>query len=169
MTNPLYQRTFDHIVRHMYKQGKPAASEGGCYYRTANSDFGGPQLSCAIGCLIPDDKYDESLEGVTPATRYRGYNEWDPNEEVDRNNGRVDLFWSVLAPLGFADNPADREFLQRLQTAHDTAMAQYGITWFNDFASRMRKVAEDYEISTDVIDSVTAHERTSLANAINLD
>ena len=52
------QKTFDTMVDHLYKQGGPAINDiGGCLYRGPNGS------KCAIGCLIPDEEYKDSMEG----------------------------------------------------------------------------------------------------------
>lgn len=55
------QEVFDFIVRHILDQGEPAIKGNGpdanyCQYRTENG------LSCAAGCLIPDEDYEASME-----------------------------------------------------------------------------------------------------------
>lgn len=55
MTN---QEIFDRVVRHLAKQGRPAAyDDGTCAYRMPDGE------ACAIGCLIPDENYSRRLEG----------------------------------------------------------------------------------------------------------
>ena len=55
MTN---QEAFDKIVARLIDgTGRADDGEGGCMYRAPNG------LSCAVGCLIPDDEYDEGIEG----------------------------------------------------------------------------------------------------------
>lgn len=51
------QEVFDKVAKHLLTQKKAAlASNGSCQYRTASG------LSCAVGCLIPDDVYVISME-----------------------------------------------------------------------------------------------------------
>jgi hypothetical protein len=70
-TTRLYDGTqqglFDTVVAHLFTQGRPALvtgdddsdrSTGDCLYRGPNG------TKCAIGCLIPDDRYSESLEDL---------------------------------------------------------------------------------------------------------
>jgi len=55
---PSVQEIFNKVSTHLLKQGRPARnSEGYCRYRTADG------LSCAVGCLIPDEFYSPSFEG----------------------------------------------------------------------------------------------------------
>lgn len=51
------QETFNLVVAHLRKQGTRAMHDDNCAYR---DDSG---RKCAIGCLIPDDDYDDDLEG----------------------------------------------------------------------------------------------------------
>lgn len=55
-------------VRHMLSQGRPGYDYGteSCQYRAKLVD--GRILSCAIGGLIPDDKYSADIEGEPPQT-----------------------------------------------------------------------------------------------------
>lgn len=55
------QQTFETMVTHLRKQGHPArnASNTTCVYRGPNKTM------CADGCLIPDDDYDDSIEGAS--------------------------------------------------------------------------------------------------------
>lgn len=59
MTN---QVMFNKVAKHLLKQGNKATemSNGACRYRGIEG------RKCAIGCLIPDNKYDPSWEGDTP-------------------------------------------------------------------------------------------------------
>lgn len=54
-----YQDTFNKVARHLLAQDTKSEDENGnCLYR-------GPDgLKCAIGVLIPDDKYYKTLEGI---------------------------------------------------------------------------------------------------------
>ena len=52
------QEVFDFVVNHLRTQGKQAVDrDGDCQYCTPDG------LKCAVGCLIPDDKYDPCIEG----------------------------------------------------------------------------------------------------------
>lgn len=54
------QKTFNTIVDHLYKQGCASVNDAGqCLYRGPNG------TKCAIGCLIPDDIYTKSMEGIS--------------------------------------------------------------------------------------------------------
>jgi len=52
------QKTFNKVVRHLLKQKKRSAREGGrlCLYRGPNG------MKCAIGCLIPNKEYKEKMD-----------------------------------------------------------------------------------------------------------
>lgn len=52
------QEIFDKVARHLLTQNKQSVDQmGGCSYRGENN------TKCAIGCLIDDEHYCESLEG----------------------------------------------------------------------------------------------------------
>lgn len=81
---PERQEVFDKITKHLLDQGRPSSVENPlngqrtCLYR-------GPEgLSCAAGCLIDDEHYDEALENqsvnsfqVMNALRLSGINTGD--------------------------------------------------------------------------------------------
>lgn len=56
MSEPTRQEIFDRVAKHLLAQNEAAVCEGVCQYR-----YNG--LSCAVGCLITDEHYDEMLEG----------------------------------------------------------------------------------------------------------
>lgn len=51
------QEAFTKVVRHLRKQGKLSTRGGICQYRAPDGSM------CAIGCLIPDEKYEPRMEG----------------------------------------------------------------------------------------------------------
>ena len=51
------QSLFETVARHLFAQGERSLSTRGCAYRGVNG------TSCAVGCVIPDDLYRESMEG----------------------------------------------------------------------------------------------------------
>lgn len=55
------QEVFDTVCKHLVKQGRRAVnlSHGQCKYRASNGD------KCAVGVLIPDDRYRLDMEGMT--------------------------------------------------------------------------------------------------------
>ena len=70
------QEVYDTVVMHLRKQGRPALMEGSsrdtCAYRGADN------TSCAVGCLIPDEYYDDKYEGHNVGQLVeRGYLEFD--------------------------------------------------------------------------------------------
>lgn len=52
------QEIFDKVSNHLLTQKEQARGHGDCVYW--DRDHG---LKCAIGCLIPEDKYMEEIEG----------------------------------------------------------------------------------------------------------
>jgi hypothetical protein len=61
------QEVFEKVSRHLFEQGEPSMGSIGvlknaCLYRNPKG------LKCAIGCLIPDDKYKDSLENTSASS-----------------------------------------------------------------------------------------------------
>lgn len=55
---PPEQEIFNEVATHLLKQGKASrVNFGVCLYR------GPDNTSCAVGCLIPDEMYDQKMEG----------------------------------------------------------------------------------------------------------
>ena len=52
------QEVFSKVVRHLFTQGGQARRDQLCVYR------GEDGTSCAVGCLIADDIYQPSMEGI---------------------------------------------------------------------------------------------------------
>lgn len=53
------QEMFEKVYEHLFTQGERAVHMGCCRYRIDNG------MTCAIGCLIPDDLYRPEMEGLT--------------------------------------------------------------------------------------------------------
>lgn len=54
------QEVFDQVARHLLTQKEKSVDlKGHCQYRSESG------LSCAVGCLIAEDEYDESIENVS--------------------------------------------------------------------------------------------------------
>lgn len=53
------QEVLDKVANHLLTQMEVSADEFGCKYRGPNG------LKCAIGCLIPDEKYIPAMEGLS--------------------------------------------------------------------------------------------------------
>lgn len=84
MTN---QEIMDKVVNHLLTQNERAQTGSGCRYRAIRS---GKLLMCAVGCLIPDELYEEELEGRTvltgPVIKALGYRLTDKDLTNDRIN-----------------------------------------------------------------------------------
>jgi hypothetical protein len=59
MKRKTHQEIFNTVAAHLLKQGGQATNKHGrCKYRTPEGS------QCAIGCLIPADKYHRRIEGI---------------------------------------------------------------------------------------------------------
>ena len=111
------QEAFDHVIKHLTTQ--PRAKEGlRCVYRTDDG------RKCAIGCFIPDDKYDSDFEG----RNVRQLMQSGPSKEFFRS-----LFRGVSPPL-----------LHMLQNLHDT---DFFFKSYTDFRMQAYALAEAFELS----------------------
>ena len=67
------QETFDTVAKHLLTQGRKSLDvDGGCRYLAPGGE------RCAAGCLIPDDEYDSTFEGmqVWGVARRRKWADW---------------------------------------------------------------------------------------------
>jgi hypothetical protein len=88
------QKAYETIRAHLIKQGRPAKDPmtRSCFYRTEGG------LKCAVGCLIDDAVYDETLEDATPL-----------NQSVQQ----------ALKASGWVFTFDGYQFLRELQESHD--------------------------------------------------
>jgi len=115
------QEVFDKVATHLLTQMVRSADEDGCLYRGPNG------LKCAIGCLIPDDKYDSGMEGLAA----------------------VSILVDKALPISIPDEEAFNswsEYLRVFQQIHDHFHPAY---WFSD----LEELALIYQLSTDCLDS----------------
>lgn len=112
------QEIFDRVAAHLLLQGQRAmssAATGGtrCSYR-ANG------MSCAIGCLISDEAYAETLEGAG----------------VNSRKVQAALVASGVSPAGELPN----SLLRSLQRVHDDA--EDGDYYLTNIREALRAVAD---------------------------
>lgn len=118
------QETFDTVARALVKQGGPSLNEvNRCAYRGENG------ARCAVGHLIPDDRYDPSMENESAGHR------------------RVA---PVLRGLG-----VDVYLAGALQRTHDGTV-KHPAGWLTAWADSMRRIAESYGLSTAALDEALA-------------
>lgn len=120
---PSMQETFDTVVTHLRRQGAKAEIHGAspgekiCAYRAIDGK------RCAVGCLIPDDRYRPSFEytvvGGTEAT----------------HNDRANAVTRLIEELGH-----EIDLVIALQNVHDDAeVAQW--------ERRLDQVAQDFGLN----------------------
>lgn len=102
---PSLQETFDTVVKHLLTQNKRSEDRysTGCKYKTSTG------LKCAVGCLIPDDKYSPEMEGSSTLF------------------GQVKL---LMEDLGH-----DISLLGRLQGIHDSELVRFWPIHLTELAS----------------------------------
>lgn len=109
---PSKQETFDTVVGALIKQGRPSVGEGKCKYRGPNGD------KCAVGHLIPDSKYRETMEG-------RAIND-------------MAVFYVVQ---GLGHNVA---LVESLQMAHDDYSSMPN--FMSNFIAMAKEISRDYRL-----------------------
>lgn len=123
------QTLFDKAVVHLFDQGRPAhihrdgVKTSTCAYR------GGGTTACAVGCLIPDDRYVPEMEEHTV------------DDEIVRN------IMPELQPFEL--------MLYDVQSVHDTNAARdtEGAFERDSLAQALGHVADKYGLSRSVIDA----------------
>ncbi len=109
------QSVFNQMIEHLVEQGEPAIdSEYKCVYRTSSGKM------CAIGCLIPDDKYDPDFEGSSAS----------------------DIAGMVLPFPLHGDDPT---FLDECQTCLHDRPSRHA-TFLRDMRSEAKRLAYKYDL-----------------------
>jgi len=90
------QLIFDTAVNGIREQGKRAIKDTKCVYRAPDG------CKCAVGHMIPDDKYDPRLENFTASAK--------------------EIIYSLAPEFGVEYNQESGEFLRGLQVCHDAAL-----------------------------------------------
>lgn len=97
------QEAFSKVCIHLATQARRATNSGGCAYHATNGD------KCAIGCLIPDDKYYPTIEGKA-----------------------IDLILSQSYTLASLFKGVSKDLLFDLQRMHDDIIIS---SWFDRLIS----------------------------------
>lgn len=112
------QDVFNIVVTHLFAQGKAARdSAGQCRYRTREG------LSCAVGCLIPDEVYRPEMEGA-------------PVKKIVR-----EFYGFLPKDIAYHEN-----LLRALQLVHD--YNGYGFENDKNVLSKLAHVAVTYRVNT---------------------
>lgn len=124
LTDP--QEIFDTVARHLFTQGERSFNNilsKLCAYRGKNG------MKCAIGCLIPDGRYELSIEGKTV---YR------------------------LSENKFPEWGPIREFLGELQIAHDQCENWYNT---KTMRKELRRISDKFRLNADILDTLSFEDR----------
>jgi hypothetical protein len=122
--DPTLQEVFDHVARHLLKQGKV------CRVSHSPALHWGP-LSCAVGCLIDNASFS-AAEAKTFTFNFAS--ERDPL-----------VVEAVCASLGVDYlNPETVDLLRLLRTIHDDGQPQ---RWMN----RLRRLANHWDFDTSAL------------------
>lgn len=127
------QQVFDKVATHLLTQGQKSTDDNGsCTYRGKNN------TTCAVGCLIPDSRYYEYLEGRTAVD----------GDVLAALADVLDLAAVTLHPTpGWPTQEAMIRLLSRLQGIHDTfAVAEW--------PEKLKRLAGDLGLDSSRVDLV---------------
>lgn len=124
------QQVFNKVCNHLMQQNAkaevptlPLGTE--CRYRTEQG------LSCAAGCLILDDLYSSTFEGVSLDVIK---DEWSSDEA----NEKIEMLKNVLMLSGVSSDSFP--LVRRLQDTHDTYEPE-------EWVGKLDIVAQDYKLT----------------------
>lgn len=118
------QEIYDTVCAHLAKQKTRSMTMDSCSYR------GEDNKSCAVGCLITNDEYDEEMDSIHLITGVREIFERYPH---------------VANRIGMDNLP----LLGRLQVAHDTP------TSAKDLKLTLSNIAETFQINKGAEEQIT--------------
>ncbi|WP_454735388.1 hypothetical protein [Cupriavidus necator] len=113
------QQIFDKVATHLLTQKTQAIEGPSCRYRTATG------LTCAVGCLIPDQAYDPEMEGGSVYNLIARAEQGDFSEATREFVGEIE---------------AHKELLADLQSLHDSESPAY-------WAKGLAYIAESHELT----------------------
>lgn len=127
------QQVFDTVLTHLRRQGMRSATLEGCAYRGENGN------KCAVGILIPDALYTESIEnmGIGHITEMGGLEAC-----LHREGGRGDLA-RILHTFNFTN----LDLLGELQLAHDYHMPLVNGDSMQEWEAEMQKLAIKHSLT----------------------
>lgn len=130
------QALFNKVAQHLLTQQKKAATRSGtCMYRTQTG------LSCAIGCLIPDNKYDKSFEGVGIDDTF-----WDCEEDLEF----VRDMRKIMRAAGLVK--AQTKLASELQNVHDF----YSV---KQWPQELERVAEEFGLKSTIVQQLVEKQK----------
>lgn len=125
------QQCFDRVTAHLLSQGSRCRGINGMRYQANH-------LACAIGCLITDDAYSETIEGQDIDSAFEKDGSWSSH---------------VLArALRLSGVPESHLLLTSLQTVHDMRPVH---TWREELVS----VADFFGLNKDVFRRIDERKR----------
>lgn len=128
------QQVFDHVARHLLKQGAPSmASDGaGCRYR------GDKGRACAAGCLMSDAEYQALDKHVAPDPDLPGASIEGKDWHQLMDHGHVpETHWPLIVAL---------------QAVHDEALDSAPDQVVPLWRTELRNVASSYGLDATVLD-----------------
>jgi hypothetical protein len=121
------QVVFNKVRDHLLAQGKKSYGEHVGFYHVRCAYRGDNGMKCAIGCLIPDDKYKRTFEGHALASRLYA--------DMSARDAIIEILAEEFG--GVCDD--DKAFLEALQSIHDNS-------WAYDWAKRLNECAVKHNL-----------------------
>jgi hypothetical protein len=134
------QEIFDKVALHLLsyaKQGFKSVDDRGCLYRN------GEGLSCAVGCLIPDDLYDPVIEHHPIFVFAGGVN------TSHTTTAFRDAAVKISEYLGLVDDTRRLRLLERLQGNYDSELGSRVPT--NEMVCQLMDVCRVYSLDPVVV------------------
>jgi hypothetical protein len=129
------QKIFDRVATHLLTQNAKAKDGSACQYRAPGN------RSCAVGCLIPDNLYDASIEGV-------GITHILDSSllvfSTDERKAAVKKLKKLIRGAVGATKESDFCLLRDLQVVHDDEITE---NWGNE----LRTVAHKHNLNTNAL------------------
>jgi len=121
------QAIFNAVVAHSRAQPRKAMKNSTCRYRTETGD------KCFVGALIPDELYDECLEGgsIMSLMSYR--------TELDQMSSSNRKVYELLTKMYGTLDEKEWELLKQLQRTHDEFRVE-------DWEREHRRVATYFDL-----------------------
>lgn len=131
------QEVFDTVATHLLTQKAVAMDVHGstCMYR------GTEGRKCAVGCLIPDEVYEERFEKLEIGGTFPRESWHTPELFKQRTADQADLNHLVSMIH------EDLGFLRELQKVHDRDGV---VEWYTS----LKNIAEDHSLSTEVLETL---------------
>lgn len=134
------QEVFNRVAKHLFEQGERCSTpDGACMYRLDNT--AACPKRCAIGALIPDEKYSPTMESHVISAFYQA-----SSNDVFVEDKLIlrELFENVF----FGDEDKKIRFLSALQSSHDMLCSWSSTA---SMKKRLAGIAKSYQLDASIL------------------